>query len=143
MTLMEQRISIVTLGTADMDRACAFWEAMGLARKARRTPGMAFFQLGGIALGIYPFDKLAQDCHLSGGPPAGAVTLAQNARTEAEVDAVLVQAVSAGGTLHVPAHKTFWGGYSGYFLDPDGHPFEVAHNPFFELAADGTLLLPE
>ncbi|MBS3961994.1 MAG: VOC family protein [Sandarakinorhabdus sp.] len=139
---MEQRISIVTLGTADMGRACSFWEAMGLERRARKTPAMAFFQLGGMVLGIYPFDRLAQDCRLAGGPPAGATTIAYNARSEADVDAVLAQAVAAGASLHVPAHKAFWGGYSGYFLDPDGHPWEVAFNPFFPLAEDGSLILP-
>lgn len=138
---MEPRISIVTLGTADMARACAFWEAMGLERKAKKTPTMAFFQLNGLVLGIYPFDKLAEDCHLPGGAPAGAVTIAYNARSEADVDAILAQAVAAGATLHVPAHKAFWGGYSGYFLDPDGHPWEVAWNPFFALEANGDLRL--
>ena len=139
---MEQRISIVTLGTADFDRACTFWEAMGLVRKAKSTPTMAFFQLNGLLLGIYPFEKLAEDCHLPGGPPAGAVTIAQNVRSEAEVDAVLAQAVAAGAALQVPAHKAFWGGYSGYFLDPDGHPWEVAYNPFFELQPNGDVILP-
>ena len=140
---MEQRISIVTLGTADMARACAFWEAMGLERKSRKTPGMAFFALGGLALGIYPFDKLADDCRLPGGRPAGAVTIAYNARDEAEVDRLLADAVAAGGHLQVPAHKAFWGGYSGYFLDPDGHPWEIAYNPFFALLEDGSLSLPD
>ena len=140
---MEQRISIVTLGTADMGRACAFWEAMGLTRKAKQTPGMAFFQLNGLLLGLYPFEKLAADCHLPGGRPAGAVAIAQNVRSEAEVEAVLAAAVAAGGTLHVPAHKAFWGGYSGYFLDPDGHPWEVAYNPYFALQPNGDVILPE
>jgi catechol 2,3-dioxygenase-like lactoylglutathione lyase family enzyme len=140
---MEQRISIVTLGTADMDRACQFWEAMGLFRRARNTPGMAFFQLNGLALGIYPFEKLADDCQLPGGPPNGSVTIAYNARSEAEVDALLARAAAAGGTIHIPAHRAFWGGWSGYFRDPDGHPWEVAHNPFFALAEDGALILPE
>ncbi len=140
---MEQRISLVTLGTADLARACTFWEAMGLDRKQRQYEGVAFFQLNGLLLGLYPFDKLALDCHLPGGAPAGAVTIAYNTRSEAEVDAVLAQAVAAGGTLQVAAHKAFWGGYSGYFLDPDGHPWEVAFNPFFELGADGGILLPD
>jgi len=140
---MEQRISIVTLGTADMARACSFWEAMGLDRRARRTPGMAFFQLGAIALGIYPFTKLAEDCQLPGGQPNGSMTIAYNARSEAEVDAILAQAAAAGGSIHVAAHRAFWGGYSGYFLDPDGHPWEVAHNPYFDLAADGAIRLPD
>ncbi len=126
-----------------MARACTFWEAMGLPRKARHIAEMAFFQLGPVVLGIYPFDKLAQDCHLPGGLPAGAVTLAYNARTEAEVDALLADATAAGATLHVPAHKAFWGGYSGYFLDPDGHPWEVAYNPFFPLSEEGAVLLPD
>jgi catechol 2,3-dioxygenase-like lactoylglutathione lyase family enzyme len=138
---MEPRISIVTLGTADMARACTFWEAMGLERKSRDVAGMAFFQLNGLLLGIYPFDKLAEDCRLPGGTPAGAVTIAYNARSEAEVEAILAQAVAAGATLHVAAHKAFWGGYSGYFLDPDGHPWEVAYNPFFALEANGDLRL--
>lgn len=140
---MEARISIVTLGTADMPRACTFWEAMGLSRKARKTPTMAFFQLNGLLLGLYPFDKLAEDCHLPGGAPAGAVTIAYNARSEAEVDSILAQAARAGATLHVPAHKAFWGGYSGYFLDPDGHPWEVVFNPFFALQENGDLMLPD
>lgn len=140
---MEPRISIVTLGTTDLDRACAFWEAMGLTRKARQTPGMAFFQLNGLLLGLYPFAKLAEDCGLPSGPPSGAVTIAYNARSEAEVDEILARAVAAGGQLQVPAHRAFWGGWSGYFLDPDGHPWEVAHNPFFPLQPDGNLLLAD
>jgi catechol 2,3-dioxygenase-like lactoylglutathione lyase family enzyme len=140
---MEPRISIVTLGTHDLARACAFWEAMGLTRKAKSIEAMAFFQLNGLVLGLYPFERLAEDCKLPGGPPAGAVTLACNARSQAEVDALLAQAVAAGATLQVPAHKAFWGGYSGYFLDPDGHPWEVAFNPFFALAGDGAVILPD
>lgn len=126
-----------------MARACAFWEAMGLVRKARQTPSMAFFQLNGLLLGLYPFEKLARDCQLPGGTPTGTVTIAQNVRSEAEVDAVLAQAVAAGGAVQVPGHKAFWGGYSGYFVDPDGHPWEIAHNPYFPLADNGNLLLPD
>ncbi|WP_199554923.1 VOC family protein [Sandaracinobacteroides hominis] len=138
---MEQRLSIVTLGTSDLGRATAFWEAMGLERKGKYG-GVAFFQLNGVALAIYPFEKLAEDCGLPGGVPAGGVTIAYNTRSEAEVDAVLAEAVAAGGKLQVAAHKAFWGGYSGYFLDPDGHPWEVAYNPFFELGLDGEVILP-
>lgn len=140
---MEQRISIVTLGTSDMARACGFWQAMGLARRARKTPGMAFFQLGGIVLGLYPFDRLAQDCRLPGGAPNGSATIAYNTRSKAEVDALLARAVAAGAALHVPAHEAFWGGYSGYFLDPDGHPWEIAYNPYFPMDADGVVILPD
>lgn len=139
---MDSRLSIITLGTADLARATAFWEALGLERRARQVDGIAFFQLGGIALGLYPFDKLAEDCGLPEAAASGRVTLAHNCRTEAEVDDILAAAVAAGGTLLKPAHKAFWGGYSGYFADPDGHPWEVAFNPFFPLADDGALILP-
>lgn len=116
---------------------------MGLLRKSRKYEGVAFFQLNGLVLALYPFDKLAEDCGLPGGFPAGGVTIAHNTRSEAEVDDVLAAAVAAGGTLQVAAHKAFWGGYSGYFLDPDGHPWEVAYNPFFELGPNGEVVLPD
>lgn len=139
---MEQRISIVTLGTHDLARASAFWEAMGLERRVKQYEGVAFFQLNGLMLGLWPFEKLAEDCRLPGGLPAGGVTIAYNTRSEGEVDTVLAQAVAAGATLQVAAHKAFWGGYSGYFLDPDGHPWEVAYNPFFALQPNGDVILP-
>jgi hypothetical protein len=140
---MEQRLSLVTLGTADLARAIAFWEKLGWERRAKSLEGIAFFQLGGMALGLYPFEKLAADCHLPGGAPAGAVTISHNVRTDGEVDQLLADAVAAGGKLLVPAHRAFWGGYMGYFADPDGHPWEVAMNPFFPLTADGAVRLPE
>ena len=140
---MEQRISIVTLGTADLARACAFWEAMGMDRRGRGSPGIAFFQMGAMVLGLYPFDKLAEDCGLPEAGVNGRVTLAYNTRGEAEVDAVLAEAVAAGGSILKPAHRAFWGGWSGYFADPDGHPWEVAHNPFFPLGEKGEIILPD
>lgn len=141
---MDQRISIVTLGTDDMARAVAFWEAMGWPRKAKAFDGIAMFQAGGMALAIYPFDKLAEDCGMQDrGPGFGGFTIAYNARSREEVDAILAKAVACGGTLQKAAHKAFWGGYSGYFLDPDGHPWEVAHNPFLSLGEDGSVILPD
>ncbi len=141
---MDQRISIVTLGTDDLSRAVSFWEAMGWKRKAGGITAMAFFQLGGLALGLYPFAALAEDCGMADrGPGFGGFTLCHNLASKAEVDALLARAVAAGATLQKPAHDAFWGGYSGYFCDPDGHPWEVAWNPHFPLAADGALVLPD
>jgi catechol 2,3-dioxygenase-like lactoylglutathione lyase family enzyme len=141
---MDQRISIVTLGTDDLPRAVAFWEAMGWPRKARAFEAIAMFQCGGIAFAIYPFDKLAQDCGMQDrGPGFGGFTIAHNVGSEAEVDALIEIAVANGGTLQVKPHKAFWGGYTGYFLDPDGHPWEVAYNPFVPMGPDGEMLLPD
>lgn len=148
---MDQRISIVTLGTDDLPRAVAFWEAMGWPRKARQFDAIAMFQCGGLAFALYPFDKLAEDCGMTeafedravrrGGPGFGGFTLAHNVRSKAEVDALLARAVANGGTLQKPAHDAFWGGYSGYFRDPDGHPWEVAYNPFMLPGPDGAVTL--
>lgn len=141
---MDQRISIVTLGTNDMDRAVAFWEAMGWPRRAKAFTSIAMFQCGGLAFAIYPFDKLAQDCGMTDrGVGFGGFTIAHNLGSKAQVDALLAVAVANGATLQKPAHEAFWGGYSGYFLDPDGHPWEVAYNPFVPMAPDGALLLPD
>ena len=141
---MDQRISIVTLGTDDMARAVAFWEAMGWPRRAKAFDAIAMFQCGGIAFAIYPFDKLAEDCGMADrGKGFGGFTIAHNVGSKAEVDALLMQAVANGATLQKAAHDAFWGGYSGYFCDPDGHPWEVAYNPFMPLGADGSLVLPD
>ena len=111
---MDQRISIVTLGTDDLPRAVAFWEAMGWPRKARKFDAIAMFQCGGMVLAIYPFDKLAEDCGMADrGPGFGGFTLAHNVSSKAEVDALLARAVANGATLQKPAHDAFWGGYSG------------------------------
>ncbi|KPF62278.1 glyoxalase [alpha proteobacterium AAP81b] len=141
---MDQRISIVTLGTNDMARAVAFWEAMGWPRRAKAFDAIAMFQVGGLAFAIYPFAKLAGDCGMEDrGPGFGGFTIAHNVRSEAEVDALIDRAVANGATLQVKPHKAFWGGYSGYFCDPDGHPWEVAYNPFVPMAPDGSLILPD
>ena len=141
---MEQRLSLVTLGVADLGRSRAFYEGLGWRRSARKFEGVAFFQTGGAAFALYPRDALAGDTQASpegGGFPS--FTLAYNARSRDEVDAVLAEAVKAGATLRKPARDVFWGGYSGYFADPDGFLWEVAWNPFFPLDGDGNLRLPD
>ena len=141
---MDQRISIVTLGTDDLPRAVAFWEAMGWPRRAKGFTSIAMFQCGGLAFAIYPFDKLAEDCGMADrGPGFGGFTIAHNMASKAEVDALLERAVANGATLQKAAHTAFWGGYSGYFLDPDGHPWEVAYNPFVPMGPNGEMLLPD
>jgi uncharacterized protein len=141
--MMEPRVSIVTLGVDDLDRAARFYEAMGLTRHAGITEGVAFYQMGGMILSLFPRGELAKD---AGIDPDGAgfsgIALAYNTRSEAEVDAVLEQAVEAGGTIVRPAGRAFWGGRTGYFADTEGHLWEVAHNPAFPIAADGTITLP-
>lgn len=141
---MDSRISIITLGVADLERSVAFWEAMGWRRRARAFEGIALFDAGGVVFGLYPFEKLAKDCQLPAErTPFGGFTLAHNVRSKPEVDACLNKAVAAGGRLQVAAHDAFWGGYSGYFLDLDGYPWEVAYNPFVPIAEDGRLVLPD
>ena len=140
---MEQRISLITLGVADLPRSIAFYEALGWRRSVEQAEGVAFFQVGGAAFGLYPRNALARD---AGVPPEGSgfkgVALAYNTRTRDEVDDVLAEAAAAGGTLVKPAEEAFWGGYSGYFADPDGFLWEVAWNPGFRLDEEGNLHLP-
>ncbi len=139
---MDQRISIVTLGTNDLPRAVAFWEAMGWPRKQRAFDAIALFQVGGIAFALYPFDALAKDCGMADrGPGFGGFTVAHNVGSKAEVDALIARAVGNGARLQVAPHEAFWGGYSGYFCDPDGHPWEIACNPYMPLNDDGSVTL--
>lgn len=140
---MEPRISLVTLGVDDLDRAVRFYEAMGLKRNMNITEGVAFFQMGGVVLGLWGREHLATDAGLSGvrvGFPG--VSLAYNTRSEVEVDDVLANAERAGGRIVKPAQRAFWGGWYGYFADTEGHLWEVAHNPDFPIAEDGTISLP-
>jgi uncharacterized protein len=141
---MEQRISLITLGVADLERSRAFYERLGWQRSVRGADGIAFFKTGGMALALYPRDDLAKDAGVS---PQGhgfpGFTLAFNARSRAEVEVVLAEAQAAGATIVKPAEEAFWGGYSGYFTDPDGFAWEVAWNPSFPIAADGSLRLPD
>lgn len=139
---MEQRLSLVTLGVADMDRAAAFYEeGLGWVR-AGDDPGIVFFQLPGIILGLWSRDKLAQEAGVSdSGASFGGMALAYNARSRNEVDTVLSEVQAAGGLITAPARETFWGGYSGYFADLDGHVWEVAHNPFWTIHDDGRVTI--
>lgn len=164
-------LSLVTLGVADLARAEAFYRALGMVRRDQSTTGVVFFQAdgrrevgqGGLVLSLYPRRELAADAGLpedaaveagggssavgrgggADGRPFGGIALACNRASRAEVDATLAGALAAGGTPLRPAQETFWGGYSGYVADPDGHPWEIAHNPFFPLDADGRIILPE
>ncbi len=140
---MEPRLSLVTLGVADIARARKFYEALGFKASSASQESVVFLSAGGVVLSLYGRAALAEDARVENSAPGFAgVTLAHNCRTEAEVDAVIAHAVACGATLRKAAQKVFWGGYSGYFADPDGHLWEVAHNPFFPLAADGRVQLP-
>ena len=133
---MKPKISLITLGVDDLDRATRFYgEGLGLPQYEFEGEGVAFFSLEGTWLALYPREELARDIGLTGakGPAAASVTLAHNAPSPEEADAVLAQAISAGATLIKPAQEVFWGGYSGYFQDPEGHYWEVAFNPFMDL----------
>ncbi|WP_328882871.1 VOC family protein [Streptomyces sp. NBC_00299] len=143
---MEQRISLVTLGVLDVTRSRAFYEALGW--RGQEVEETVFFQAGGLALVLWGRDKLAQDCGLTdgtAGAPAGfgGIALAHNVRSDAEVDELLAAAERAGATVTKPAATNAVGFYSGVFVDPDGHAWEVAHNPGFQLAADGSLTIPD
>jgi hypothetical protein len=129
---MKPRISMITLGVRDLAASVKFYEqGLGLPRK-ESPPEVAFFTLNGTWLGLFGRDALAQDANVpADGAGFEAFALAHNVESEAEVDAVVNQAVKAGATLVKPPQKVFWGGYSGYFKDPDGHLWEVAHNPLF------------
>jgi catechol 2,3-dioxygenase-like lactoylglutathione lyase family enzyme len=138
---MEQRISLVTLGVADVPRAAAFYEGLGW----RRTVDLGetiFFQAGGLVLGLWDRELLAGDSGVVDGGGWGGVTLAHNVASPEEVDRVIEEAREAGARIAREPAATFWGGYSGVFVDPDGHPWEVAHNPGFELGPDGSVILP-
>src|ERR1700689_4504458 len=137
---MEQRLSLVTLGVMDIDRARAFYEALGWTGESPDGE-VVFFQAGGMILALWGRDKLAEDSMMSDQGGWGGVTLAYNARSPEEVDDVIAEAQAAGATVGRPGAATFWGGYSGIFIDPDGHPWEVAHNPGWTIAADGSVHL--
>ena len=138
-----QRVSLITLGVADLDKSTAFYEALGWTPK-EQLPEVRFYQINGMVLGLYGLDALAKD---QGRPDArlgfGGMTLGQNFATEAEVDAALALALSAGATLLKAPEKVFWGGYSGYYADLDGHVWEISVNPFWPLNDDGSVTLPD
>ena len=136
---MEQRVSVVTLGVRDLARARRFYEALGWTSGAAPADDVVFFRAGGMVVALWGRDNLADDTAVPDSGGWGGVTLAYNARSPAEVDAVLAEAEAAGGTIARPGGATFWGGYSGVFVDPEGHPWEVAHNPHWTLAEDGSI----
>jgi catechol 2,3-dioxygenase-like lactoylglutathione lyase family enzyme len=140
---MEQRVSIVTLGVADLQRARAFYERLGWA--GQEVEETVFFQAGGLALVLWSRQKLALDAGVAdeGTDGFGGITLAHNVRSKAEVDAIMASARQAGATVTRPPAETFYGGYAGCFADPDGHIWEIAHNPGFPLAADGSISVPD
>jgi uncharacterized glyoxalase superfamily protein PhnB len=141
---MEQRLSLVTLGVADVARARAFYEALGWRLGGGvddETDHVAFFQAGGMILALWDRAKLADDSAVEDGGGWGGVTLAYNVRSPGEVDGVLDEARAAGATIGRPGAETFWGGYSGIFIDRDGHPWEVAHNPHWTVHGDGRTTL--
>ncbi len=139
---MEQRLSLVTLGVADLDRARAFYEALGW-RRGDDNDDVVFFQTGGMIVALWDRAALADDSAVEDTGGWGGVTLALNVRSPEEVDDVLEEARLAGAVLGRAGGETFWGGYSGVFIDPDGHPWEVAHNPFWTVTDDGRTLLRE
>lgn len=138
---MQPRISLVTLGVIDLDRARRFYAALGWEGESPDGE-VVFHQAGGMVFALWGRDLLAEDSAVHDPGGWGGVTLAHNVASPEEVDAVLAEAAAAGGVVARPGAPTGWGGYSGVFLDPDGHPWEVAHNPHWELRPDGTVRLP-
>ncbi len=148
---MEPRISLVTLGVRDLARAKAFYAQLGW--HGQEVQETVFVQAGALALVLWSRDKLAADCGLAAGPSPlpppsspppgfGGIVLAQNVRSVGEVDAIVAAAAAAGATVTRPPAETFYGGYAGVFTDPDGHAWEIAHNPGFALTDDGALTIP-
>lgn len=142
---MERRLSLVTLGVADLARSIAFYEALGWKRSVTAAEGVAFFQLGPIALSLFPDPDLAEDTGLAVRASADfrGISLAHNVRERGEVDAVVALMERAGGTVLKRPEEKAWGGYGAYVADPDGHAWEIAWNPGFPIAEDGALTLPD
>jgi uncharacterized protein len=138
---VEQRVSLVTLGVSDLSRARAFYEALGWTTGAAPDDDVVFFQTGGMIVALWDRGRLAVDSGVEDGRGWGGVTLAYNVRSPAEVDAVVEEARAAGARVAREPGATFWGGYSGVFVDPDGHPWEVAHNPHWAIGEDGSVRL--
>lgn len=141
--MFEPRVSLITLGVADVGAARRFYEALGFVASSSSQPTIAFFQIGGSALALFSRASLAEDAHVDNSAPGfSGVTLAYNCRSKADVDAAVAHALACGATLKNQPEKVFWGGYSGYFADPDGHLWEVAYNPFAPLDEEGRIKLP-
>src|SRR6478609_2088017 len=138
---MDQRVSLITLGVADLARARAFYEAIGWTTGAKPEDDVVFFQTGCMIVALWGRGQLEQDSGVEDAGGWGGVTLAYNARSPEEVDTVIDEARAAGARIAREGAATFWGGYSGVFVDPDGHPWEVAHNPHWTVADDGSVRL--
>jgi len=138
---MEQRVSLITLGVADLARARAFYEGLGWRTESDPEQGVVFFQAGGMIVGLWGREELAADSGVEDSGGWGGITLAHNVRSPEEVDRVLQEARSAGATIRREGAATFWGGYSGAFADPDGHVWEIAHNPGWTLRDGGSVSL--
>jgi uncharacterized protein len=138
---MDQRVSLVTLGVRDLSRVRAFYEALGWKTNAAADDDVVFFQAGCMIVALWGRDRLAEDTAVEDTGGWGGITLAYNTRSPEEVDAVIAEAEAAGGTILRPGAETFWGGYSGVFADPEGHAWEVAHNPHWAIGEDGSVSL--
>jgi uncharacterized protein len=138
---VDQRVSLITLGVSDLDRARRCYEALGWRTGAAPADDVVFFQAGGMIVALWGREQLAEDSGVEDGGGWGGVTLAYNVRTPEEADTLIGQARAAGARIAREPGTTFWGGYSGIFIDPDGHPWEVAHNPHWTLAEDGSVSL--
>jgi len=139
---MEQRLSVVTLGVGDLPRARGFYEALGWSSWSAPEDDVAFFQAGGMVIALWDRARNAEDSAMTDSGGWGGVTLALNVRSPAEVDSVIEEARRAGARIGREPGGTFWGGYSAVFVDPEGHPWEVAHNPFWTVRDDGSIELP-
>jgi catechol 2,3-dioxygenase-like lactoylglutathione lyase family enzyme len=140
---LEQRVSLVTLGVRDLERARTFYRSLGWRSGAAPADDVVFFQAGDMIVALWDRAKLAEDSAVEDGGGWGGVTLAYNTRSQEEVDAVIAEARAAGATIGREPGPTFWGGYSAIFVDPEGHPWEVAHNPAWSVDDSGAVRLPE
>lgn len=138
---MEQRVSLITLGVSDLARAREFYEALGWRPHPIEATDVVFFQAGGIVVGLWGRAQLAADVGIADDGCSSGVVLAHNVGSPGEVDAVIAEAQAAGATVGKQPEATFWGGYSGVFIDPDGHAWEIAHNPFWTINDDGSITL--
>lgn len=138
------RVSLVTLGVSDLARARKFYEAMGMQRRLKQAEGVAFFGASGVVISLWSREALAKDSNVEDSKPGfSGIALAYNVASEPEVDAILRAAEGAGGKILKPAQRAFWGGWYGHFADPDGHIWEVAHNPGFSFDERGNLVVPD
>lgn len=138
---MKQRLTVVTLGVADLGRARAFYEALNWQTGAEPGDDVVFFQTGEMVVALWDRARLAEDSAVADSPGWGGVTLALNLGSPTEVDAAIEEARAAGARIGREPSETFWGGYSGVFVDPDGHPWEIAHNPHWQITEDGGVRL--